>query len=141
MPEVERKSLAVRAPFICPMVEEVDLKLLIVVSPFKTEMVEETERKDDDASPVIWTEPLIREIVADVDLNPLLVNSLDTVVGPVILAMVTAPFINEMVAEVDRNPLFVSSPETVTLPLSVGMVAEGAFNPPLTSIYPKTVLF
>ncbi len=46
-----------------------------------------------------------------------------------------------MVAEVDLNPLFVSSPETVTLPLSVGMVAEGAFNPPATSIYPKTVLF
>ena len=45
-----------------------------------------------------------------------------------------------MVAEVDLNPLLVSSPDTVTFPFRVGMVADGAFNPPATSIYPKTVL-
>lgn len=66
-------------------------------------MVAEVDRIEDDTSPVTWTDPLI----------------------------------NEMVAEVERNPLLVNSPETRALPV---MVVDGAFNPPATSMYPKTEL-
>ena len=43
--------------------------LLAVTGPLRVEMVEEVERKDDEASPIICRLPLIKEIVADVDLK------------------------------------------------------------------------
>ena len=57
--------------------------------------------------------------VADVDLNPLLVNSLRTVRLPVIW---------EIVADVERKLLLVNSPEMVRAPLRVVMVALAVRN-------------
>ena len=90
--------------------------------------------------------PLRVEMVAEVDLNPLLVSSLVTVRLPLIVdsveevdlksLIVTCPLTVVRVADVDRKLLAVASPDKVTVPEKVGLpptvvkVADAALKPP-----------